>query len=219
MTPLYILLTCAAVLLALLVLSIARGRRPRLRAEAFARRALLSPAERHCYQLVVEAVGEGYLVCPRVAALALLQPAVRGRRRRRLVQEHLSEGTADLVICTRADTWPLMVVRLRNGNSDRRHRRGEARLRAASSAAGMPTLELALESPPAVSRIRELIEDAIALGGLRAELRGQSAQTEAPGGLRVESRGQSMQTDEEEATVLARLSAAMRDAEEGMGQR
>jgi hypothetical protein len=212
LTPFYILLAFAALLLALLLLLFAQGRRPRLRAQAFERRALLSPAERECYRLVTEALGDGYRVFPKVAAAALLQPAGRSRRQRRRAVELLGEGLADLVICTLAETSPLLVVIFRDGRGDRRSRHEEARLRAACSGAGLPTLELPVEAPPSVSRIRGLVEEALRLG----EPGGPSGHGE-PG---IETRRQLMQADDddEETAMLASLSAAMRDTEEDAGQ-
>jgi hypothetical protein len=125
----------------------------------------------------------------------------------------LGEGLADLVICTLAETSPLLVVIFRDGRGDRRSRHGEARLRAACSGAGLPTLELPVEAPPSVSRIRGLVDEALRLG----EPDGPSGHGE-PG---IETRRQLMQADDddEEKAMLASLSAAMRDTEDDAGQR
>ncbi|MBK5938000.1 DUF2726 domain-containing protein [Halochromatium roseum] len=195
MTPLYLLLVAATLIIVALLISALRLRGMRLRGEPFERRPLLSVDELRCYQMISEAAGDAYCVCPKVAALALLRPLPRiGRGQRRLAHGLLAEGWADLLLCTAADLYPLAVVRLLPAKSDRAQRRIVVRLRAAFAAAGMPVIELTVGDLPSVERLRGLVAEAIAMADVR-----------------LVARAEPTSGDDDEDALLSDLAAAMRD--------
>ncbi|MEA1049878.1 DUF2726 domain-containing protein [Lamprobacter modestohalophilus] len=194
MTPLYLLLAVATLIIVAMLVSVLRGRGTRLRGEPFERRPLLSADELRCYRMISEAAGDAYRVCPKVAALSLLRPLPRmGRDQRRLAQGLLAEGWADLLICAASDLYPLAVVRLLPAKSDRAQRRIVVRLRAAFAAAGMPVIELTVGDLPSVERLRGLVAEAIAMADVRLVARAEPA------------------SGEDEDALLSDLAAAMRD--------
>lgn len=197
MTPLYLLLAIAAMITLAMVLSVLRGRGARLRGEPFERRPLLSAEEQRCYQLIAAAAGDHYRVCPKVAAAAFLRPLPRiGLEQRRLADARLVEGWADLLICAASDLHPLAAVRLKPAKPSRVQRRIGTRLQAAVAAAGLPVIELAAADPPSAERLRELIDEAIAMTEVRMVARAESS-----GG-------------EDEDALLSELAAAMRDSDD-----
>jgi hypothetical protein len=195
LTPFYLLLSLAGLLVLALLLSLARGRGARLRGEPFRRRALLSSAEQRCYRLLVAAVGEDYLICPKVAPHALLQPLTRlGRKQRRLAEALLQQGTIDMVICAVADAYPLAAVRLDAAGQSRWQRRIASRLQAALAAAGIPVVELSLTEPPSIERLHALVQEAVEMSEVRVVPRPESV------------------AQDDEAALLSQLSAAMQDS-------
>jgi len=205
LTPLYILFALAALIILAMMVSVLRGSGARLRGEPFQRQALLSVDEQRCYQMLVTAVGDAYRVCPKIAALALLRPLPGiGRKQRRLVLELLAEGWADLLICTALDLHPLALVRLVPAKSGRAQRRRAARLQAAFVAAGMPVIEIMTNDLPSAERLRELVDEAIALADLPVAAHRLQAGAEL-------SRG-------DEEALLSELAAAMRDPEDADGR-
>ncbi len=201
MTPLYLLLAMAAMIMLAMMFSLLRGRGARLRGEPFERRALLAEDEQRCYQMLSEASGDAYRVCPRVAALALLRPLPRiGRKQRHLAQGLLAAGWADLLICSASDLHPLAVVWIKPVKMRRTQRRVGARLQAAFASAGLPVIELTAGELPTAERLRELVAEAIALADVH-----------------VIARAEPMGGDDEDE-LLAELSAAMRDPDGGPGR-
>jgi hypothetical protein len=198
LAPLYLLLALAALLLVAMIAALTSVRGRRLRGEPFLRRALLTADEQRCYQLLSEAVGAGYRLCPRVAALSLLQPMRGiGGRQQRLAHRLLAEGWADLLICTAAELSPVAVVRLLPEKSGRAQRRLANRLQAAFAAAGFPVIELRANDPPSIERLRTLVERSIAMAG-------------AP----VIAQLEPALVDQDEDTLLSELAAAMREPDE-----
>ncbi len=196
MTPLYLLLAIAALILFAMLLPLLSVRSTRLRGEPFERRALLTETEQHCYRMLSEAAGDAYRVCPRVAALALLRPLPRiGRKQRRLAQGLLATGWADLLLCSAPDLYPLAVVWIKPNKVGRIQRRTGARLRAAFAAAGMPVIELTAGELPPAERLRELVAEAIAMADVRLATSAEPMDDEY----------------EDEDELLSELSAAMRD--------
>ncbi|MFP4494974.1 MAG: DUF2726 domain-containing protein [Halochromatium sp.] len=192
----------------MLIGSLLDGRGARLRGAPFERRPLLSADERRCHRLIQQTLGEDYPVFPRVAASALLRPLPRiGRRQRRLALAHLRAGWADLLICSAADAYPLVVVRLVRETERRAQRRSATRMRAAFAAAGMPVLELNLNDLPTPARLATLIQEALAMNDPEwvPARRARQAPT-----LR---RADADEDDEDEAAFLSQLTAAMRDPE------
>ena len=201
MTPLYLLLAIAAIILLAMVLSLLRMRDARLRGAPFERRALPAGDVQPCYRMLSEAFGDAYQVCPRVAALALLRPLPRlGRKQRRLAQELLAAGWVDLLICSASDLYPLVAVWIEPAKAGRAQRRLGARLHAAFASAGMPVIELTAGALPTAERLRELVTEAIGMADVRL-----IARPEPMGG-------------EDEDELLAELSAAMRDPDGAPGR-
>ncbi|WP_462320970.1 DUF2726 domain-containing protein [Halochromatium sp.] len=200
MTPLYLLLVLAALILLAMLFLLLQGRGSGLRGEPFERRALLTEDEQRCYRMLSEAAGDAYRVCPRVAAQALLRPRPRiGSKQRRLAQRLLDTGWADLLICSASDLYPLAAVWVKQSKTRRMQRRASARLHAAFSAAGMPMIELTAGELPTAERLRELVAEAVAMADVRLV-----ADAEPIGGA-----------DEDE--LLSELSAAMRDHHSPLG--
>lgn len=201
MTPLYVLLALAALIMLAMLLSLLRVRGERLRGEPFERRALLTQEEQRCYRMLLEAAGDAYRIFPRVAALALLRPVPRiARRQRRLAQGLLAAGWADLLICSASDLYPLAAVWIKPAKTGRAQRRIGVRLQAAFASAGMPVIELTAGELPTAERLRELVAEAIAMADVR-----------------VIARAEPMGGDDEDE-LLAELSAAMRDPDGGPGR-
>lgn len=201
MTPFYLLLASAAIILLAMMLSLLRVRGARLRGEPFERRALLTDEEQRCYQMLSEVSADAYRVCPRVAAVALLSPLPRiGRKQRRLAQELLATGWVDLLICSASDLYPLVAVWIKPAKAGRAQRRLGARLQAAFASAGMPVIELTAGALPTAERLRELVAEATSMADVRL-----IARPEPMGG-----------DDEDE--LLAELSAAMREPDGSPGR-
>ncbi|MEA3638508.1 MAG: DUF2726 domain-containing protein [Lamprobacter sp.] len=198
MTPFYLLLLIAVVIIIAMLQALVHGRGLRLQGEPFERRALLSADEQRGYQMISAAVGDSYRVCPRVAALALLRPLPRiGRQQRRLAHGLLAEGWADLLICTRNELYPLVAVRLKLAQTGRAQRRIDSRLQAAFAAAGLPVIELMAGDLPSAERLCELVAEAIALADVP-----------------VVARAEPISNDDDEDALLSELAAAMREPDD-----
>lgn len=212
MTPLYLLLALAGLLLVALLFSLLRVHKPRLVGQPFVRRRLLSAEEWRCAQQIAEAAGDRYRVFPRVAAQALLQPLPRmGRKQHLLAEQRLREGWLDLLICSAADAHPLCAVRLDRDELGRQEKRIGRQLQAAVSAAGMPVIELSLDDLPSVARLRALVAEAIEM----ADAPVMVDQPKAAAGPGVTD----SVTDDDEAALLSELASAMREPESPLQQR
>ena len=207
MTPFYLLLVLASLLLAALLLALLGARKPRLQGQPFERRTLLSADEWRCVQQIAEAAGEHYQVFPRVAAQAVLRPLPRiGRRQRRLALQRLQEGWLDLLICAAGDAHPLCAVRLDRDSLGRKERRVAAQVQAAVSAAGMPVIELSLDDLPSAERLRALVNEAIEMADVRVLVAESKPPRRGPSAMRATA-------DDDEVALLSDLSAAMREPE------
>lgn len=205
MTPLYVLLGAAGLLVVALIDALLRLRPRRLRGAPFRQRPFLAEAQRAQLRAVAAAAGAGYRVFPHVSASALLQPERRiGRRQRRLASQLLCEGAADLLVCAEPGARPVCVVRLDDPGQDRARRRHRARLQAAFAAAGLPVVELPLDEVLPQARLEVLLGEAIAMAAT-PERPGSEASAIAP------RRDDAQDDDAAEDTLLAGLAAAMRE--------
>jgi hypothetical protein len=211
-TPLYLLLALAGLLLVALLFSLLGVRKPRLIGQPFGRRRLLSAEEWRCVQQIAEAAGDSYRVFPRVAAQAVLQPLPRlGRKQRLLAEQRLREGWLDLLICAAADAHPLCAVRLDQDRLGRQEKRIGRQVQAAVSAAGMPVIELSLDDLPSSARLRALVAEAIEMADAPVVV----DQPKAAAGPGVTAGV----TDDDEAALLSELSTAMREPESAPDRR
>jgi len=194
--PFYLIVFLAGLLLASLMLSLLKATRAGLRGAPFERQSLLSGDELKFLKGVEMAAGSEYRVLPKVAAASLLRPERGlGRGQRRLARQALVEGRVDLVLAAADDMYPVCVVRFRDPQRPRAERKALSRIAAGCSNAGMPVIELPLDDTLEGETLKRLVQDALAMTGVRV-----SARPEPP--------------PEDEEALLADLAAAMRDPEE-----
>lgn len=157
--------------LALVVLLLVLWRRSRRRLPYARRPELLSAAERNLLAALRDAAGPGVEVWPRVGAADVLD--VRrgtGRGRTRRARRRIAGTRIDFLLCTAADTCPLLVVQRGEQARDKRDRR----LEGACAAAGLALLRV----PP-----RDDYDAAALREELRPHLEPPAASAAAEGGL------------------------------------
>lgn len=160
-----------AALVLVVILLLVLWRRAR-RSLPYARRtALLSAAERNLLVALHHAVGPGVEVWPRVGAADVLD--VRrgtGRGRTRRARRRIAGTRIDFLLCTAADTCPLLVVQCGEQARDKRERR----LEGACAAAGLALVRVPPREDYDAGALREELrphleppaESAAAEGGL-----------------------------------------------------
>jgi hypothetical protein len=196
------MLAIAFVLVVAILTTLIWGRGGRLKGVPFERRRFVSPDEARCLHAVSEAAGAAYWVYPKVAAASLLESERRlGRVQRRAALTLLQTACADLLICTRSDIYPVCIVRLHPAKAASSQARLATRMQAAFANAGIPVVELFLSELPRPEALKQLVQDAISMSDVRV--------VTAPDLVR----------DDDEASVLTELAAAMQDSDALKGKR
>lgn len=73
--------------------------------------ALMTPAERECYEALVAGMGSKYLFFPQIHLDALVTPT-SNRQERLFAFRHINQKSVDFVACDHRDLRPLFVIEL-----------------------------------------------------------------------------------------------------------
>lgn len=123
------------------------------------RAQLLSGKESAYYQVLNEVLSDyGYIALPRVHLAGFLSVASNAKNLL-AYSERINEQSADLLVCSRTDLTPVLVIGWESDNDSKRKQLAGRFARRAVEAAGIPFVAVKLGSPPHPEDLRRMLRN------------------------------------------------------------